>query len=622
MPIKLKSPLLTKMADFRDALNDPETAINDPRADKTYQNPFAEKGTEPKQAEANPDPVAIQKETPVAGFTEGKFGPFACKHCHFFSTTGHCNNPKMLDDPKVKKEDVEGKKVAVVDADDCCNFFLKASLGEKQAFGPKLTPEERLMVPEWEKQNRENPYLGPEKDFIIEGNASDGYKVTCRHCGAKAKELSAVAMAHHMKSTHPSEAHSRRKNGDAIGEERLRNNMEQDQIWDDEEEAHQSFMDDDEMKGIAADAHLEMDTLWQQYKKEYCDAYHASKFGSKSAKVHPPEPDIKDAEFFKESEEGEIESKAAGSVSYGTNTPEKLPVKPTSNATPAPMGEEVAPPDPQVQPQQPVKNQPEVVYAQPPTAGQKQQMRNTADKKPIAAVFTVEHLRVGHPVDPNAIKVAVEKALGSKYFVVDMHTSAVQMHTTPTSLPPRDDMRTHLDEEVAKEIKEDTHPEKVAARKCQRCGDYLQMSEGSVCDECQEATGGEVTDVGTLYGKPLGQNTPPSNGLIEGLINDVDNKMPQVELTCKCGFKTGEHASYALAEGTLKRHYRLTHKGETFGEAQPLELTDKDKDYMKELRIKASKSCPNCHAKSASADAAHSEEGLIECIACGAFYSI
>jgi hypothetical protein len=57
--------------------------------------------------------------TRVSGFVKGESGPFKCGNCIHFSKDA-CNHPMLMADSQVEKN-AHGD--AIVDADDCCNYF-------------------------------------------------------------------------------------------------------------------------------------------------------------------------------------------------------------------------------------------------------------------------------------------------------------------------------------------------------------------------------------------------------------------------------------------------------------------------------------------------------------------
>jgi hypothetical protein len=412
MPLKLKSSLFNKKAldPTLEALNDPDTATNDPRAvDDDY--PYTNSGTE------------LRENT-----LKSAFGPI---------------KPKDYDPAKVKRRELE---------DD---FLIE---GNPQRIG-----------------------LGHHPLITLEPEPKYDGKITCKHCSEIIPVYSGVMMAQHMRDVHPdkwktSNAKVALFNDDDFMAE-LGQESVSEQIYDAEEEAYAAFMEDVDMRELAKNMQIDMERLWAEEKKQYCDDYFASKNASKSCVacesgecLSHQEPPVspEDANFFKESEnELEIERKSADvqTKQYGTGTsvgqPAPTPVTPPAPPQPGQKPQPVPQqPASTVQPPTPLTTAPSpeagVVPIMLPSAGQKQQMKNTASSKPVMATLTIEHLRVGHPIDADAIKTAVEHALGAKYFVSNMetHVAAVEMHETPRSLPPRDDMRRHLDEEVKNESME------------------------------------------------------------------------------------------------------------------------------------------------------------------------
>lgn len=69
--------------------------------------------------------------TKATGYALPEMGPFKCANCVHIDAGGDCcDHPKVVADPDVPTKEEDGKKVAVVKAESCCNYFHPKDKGE------------------------------------------------------------------------------------------------------------------------------------------------------------------------------------------------------------------------------------------------------------------------------------------------------------------------------------------------------------------------------------------------------------------------------------------------------------------------------------------------------------
>lgn len=69
--------------------------------------------------------------TKATGYALPEMGPFKCSNCVHIDKGGDCcDHPKVVADPDVPTKEEEGKKLAVVKPDSCCNYFHPKDKGE------------------------------------------------------------------------------------------------------------------------------------------------------------------------------------------------------------------------------------------------------------------------------------------------------------------------------------------------------------------------------------------------------------------------------------------------------------------------------------------------------------
>ena len=172
----------------------------------------------------------------------------------------------------------------------------------------------------------------------------------------------------------------------------------------------------------------------------------------------PIESTIEDATFFKESEdEFEVTRTASGRIvvadtkSYGAGTPNGGTPNGGTPSTPQPSAANPTPPSPAqpnpVPPVQTVNKTPQQLHDEaegsPTEAGNltQQQLQQVIQTLKASSAFTeIENFAVGK-------------------FAEQIRLAAIPIKPSPTSLPPRDDMRRHIDETAQDEVMEGVRPE-------------------------------------------------------------------------------------------------------------------------------------------------------------------
>jgi len=318
-------------------------------------------------------------------------------------------------------------------------------------------------------------------------------------------------------------------------------------------------------------------------------------------------------------------------------------------------------------------------------------------------VVTVERRKSGATVDPKDVISRVNAAIKPDYFVQNFKTALVDIHESPTSLPPRDDMRRHIDQTEQEEAMEGVHtptptttapPQQVQQpvqqlpmtnqQKLQQ--QALASDKKAWVDDDDEDDDGPDGAYGTMYGNPLGgtaAETPQdrleylrgelkaeriSQGELMELQSLADYIEPgDVELLEAAGvpeegIDNTEYCdgcqepmiihdpSVCAPEGQFYHKPGCKHFGMKWDDrhaqwvrdtAPPkpkpkkrFRTTDKDKAWLKELGIKVSKIaiqveegvnkvCPNCHGQEVkNVEDSAPEDGIVECVDCGCFFSL
>jgi len=348
--------------------------------------------------------------------------------------------------------------------------------------------------------------------------------------------------------------------------------------------------------------------------------------------LQPPDPET--ATFFKEGEEDGF--KTATEKSFGTGTPiGGAPGAPVQNDPNQPRWTAPTPPKPaQTNPQTNSK-------ALPSSAPDQQQAKPTGtEQQQVKQV--VNDLAKDNPQVNRAEMEDVAEKVQDKMSALD---SEVKIYDSTDMLPPRTELRKHLDPTLVDESTKPPRP----------------LKKGAGVGEEDEPEG-EVTDMGTLYGKPLGGTKandsvkdrleylrgelraeristsellelqeladyiePGDVELLEaaGVPETTESPVivgrpafagpgvPHVTLKCKlCGVTSDElnrtdiamgnkysKPSLHGAEGLMRRHFGYSHWDTPFGpegyedvtRAKPFRPTKGDKDFMKSLGIKSSK---------------------------------
>lgn len=409
-----------------------------------------------------------------------------------------------------------------------------------------------------------------------------------------------------------------------------------------------------------------------------CDI-HMAAVGVKPIRVAPVEPVIEDATFFKESEEDfEVTKSAAGQIivaetkSYGAGTP----IGGTPNAAPAP-NPNGTPAAAQETPEQLAQNAENAVMQTP--VQQQQQMQVPAVPQP-----GMEPLIPGMPP---ASPGTPQDALAQLYQMTAgffLKNAEITLKPSPTMLPPRDDMRRHIDESAKPEpVTEPTtdpaavpppqgQPAAPAApapmSQQQRLLNTALASKQALYSEDDDVDG----QYGTMYGKPLGRDDSDSEeepldytqycdgcqaeGRVEGSMvrfyhspgckhsgQQWDDRMSQwttaahpLYLPCRernCTFNTKECEGLETdPDKCMMLHYETAHPGKIPNKnTRP---TKKDKEVFKSMGIKAKKAiqteefvnlvCPGCHGQSINKleDSDQENGSLAECNDCGCFFSL
>jgi hypothetical protein len=343
-----------------------------------------------------------------------------------------------------------------------------------------------------------------------------------------------------------------------------------------------------------------------------------------------------DVDFMKSI--GISSSKTATEKSFGTGTPiGGAPGAPVQNDPNQPRWTAPTPPKPaQTNPQTNSK-------ALPSSAPDQQQAKPTGTEQQQVKQVVNDLAKDNPQVNRAEMEDVVEK-VQDKMSALD---SEVKIYDSTDMLPPRTELRKHLDPTL---IDESTKP----PRPLKKGADWTGEDEPE----------GEVTDMGTLYGKPLGgpkaddsvkdrleylrsklraenistsellelqeladhiepgdvelleaagvpENEETSSEPIIGKPAFAGPGIPHINLKCKlCGVTSDElnrtdiamgnrfsKPSIHGAEGLMHRHFGYSHWDTPFGpegyedvtRAKPFRPTKGDKDFMKSLGIKSSK---------------------------------
>ena len=293
----------------------------------------------------------------------------------------------------------------------------------------------------------------------------------------------------------------------------------------------------------------------------------------KVAPVNPllKSPDPETATFFKESEE---DGKQASEKSYGAGTP----LGGTANG--------VGQPAPGTQPTKPAQFQqpaptPSQTSVTPPT-GQSGQSGQSIQ-------FNVPPTPPGQSqLNQDTMVKEIVKQLQDK--MSSAAVSKVNIHEAPEMLPPRTDMMKHLDETLVDDSNMPPFP----------------LSKGAdwAGEEEEEDDPKDVTDLGTMYGKPIGNpkvprqeknfpiwdwkiDCPECKALIKGGTKDtVDNYFYKHWTSLHSGRPAPSQDDIQAVP------YRLEGKLDQPPPAAPpkgrLRFTPKDKDFLKGMGIKGS----------------------------------
>ena len=266
-------------------------------------------------------------------------------------------------------------------------------------------------------------------------------------------------------------------------------------------------------------------------------------------------------------------------------------------------------------------------------------------------VITVERQKTGALIDSKDVIARVNKAAAPEYYV-----AAVNIKETPTSLPPRDDMRRHIDETAQEEVMEGVHepapqqqnpqqpqPAQVAPSPTSNQEELMRRSLAAFEDDDYDDDGWpigenpEISSMGTVYGKPLKA--------------DINRRLEYLRSQLRAErISTGElNELQGLAEYIAPDDVELLEAAgvpEFPEEEEPLptkpkkrfRTTNFDKWFLKELGIKASKiankqafqveegihqQCPNCYSNEVkNLENSDPEDGLVECVSCGCLFSL
>jgi hypothetical protein len=301
-----------------------------------------------------------------------------------------------------------------------------------------------------------------------------------------------------------------------------------------------------------------------------------------------------------------VKLKQSGTKSYGVGMP--LGGSPTAPKPSAANPNPQAPPPNPVPPVQTVNKTP-------------QQLHDEAQNNPAeAGNLTQQQLS-------QVLEALKSSALNeTQRYAEQIRLAAIPIKDTPTSLPPRDDMRRHIDETAQDEVMEGvkpsaaptepghadatmppppTQPQVPVAPTAQQellkqtlSSDKKAWSAEDEDDDDDE----NVTDAGTLYGKPIGRDTKWSPGQREF---EEESMSPHARLEYLRGQLRAERISYSeLSElQDLVKYIEpddvelLEAAGVPEEEVSSLppkpkkrfRTTDKDKDLMKSMGIKAKK---------------------------------
>jgi hypothetical protein len=407
----------------------------------------------------------------------------------------------------------------------------------------------------------------------------------------------------------------------------------------------------------------------------------------------PIEADIQDANFFKESEdEFEVTRTASGQIvvadtkSYGAGTPNG-----GTPSTPQPTSANPTPPPPatpnQVPPVQTVNKTPQQLHDEaegsPTESGNLTQQQLQQVLQSLKSSSEIESF-------------AVEK------FAEQIRNAAIPIKPSPTSLPPRDDMRRHIDETAQNEVMEGVkptapstttpqpqvqaqppaQPQAPAAPTAEQelLKQTLASEKTAAWEEEDDEDDGPDGAYGTMYGKPLGgddqikerleylrgelQAERISQGELMELQSLAEHIEPgDVELLEAAGvpeFPEEDNTMYCpgcqepgvdVNGWTQFRHTPVCKfKGQVWDDSkaqwkqdmaplkpvQPKRFrpTNKDKDLLKSMGIKAKKAmqteegvnqvCPACHGQDVkNLENTSQEDGsLVECLTCGCFFAL
>lgn len=357
------------------------------------------------------------------------------------------------------------------------------------------------------------------------------------------------------------------------------------------------------------------------------------------------EPTVEDATFFKESDEFEVSRNASGDVviaatqSYGMGTPlggtSNVPPPPTQEVQPTPIT--TAPPQ-QVQQKQPAQpQQPPTPPAPPPpgSATQQQEATTSTQQQLLGQVLSS----------------------AKSFFSESFKTALVSIHETPTSLPPRDDMRRHIDETAQAEVMEGVHTptaptptttqQQPPVQQQRPMTNQQELQQRALAsekvawvddDEDDDEDNGEL---GTIYGKPIGNAAASPQDRLEYLRRELRaERISEGELMELQGLvEYIEPGDVELLEAAGVPEFP-EHEEDKDNESLPpvkkkrFRTTDKDKKWLREMGIKASKVaiqieegvnqiCPNCHGQEVkNVEDSPPEDGIVECVNCGCFFSL
>ena len=127
--------------------------------------------------------------------------------------------------------------------------------------------------------------------------------------------------------------------------------------------------------------------------------------------------------------------------------------------------------------------------------------------------------------------------------------SAVRIYESPETLPPRIELRKHLDPTLVDEEDRPPFP--------------LGKGAGWTGEEEEEDDPRDVTDLGTRYGQPLGSK-PDISERVKGWQEDF-RKQVGIELRClRCNHTTGRWGTGEGAASALRKHYEAWHPDNDF----------------------------------------------------------